>query len=127
LRFYINWDTQAFVEALPKAIQFEDRFYVFGTAQAVTDILNPDSYAYSQAASCCPKAVSDIVSGRASLDESIKLSRLLVKIEEKVNPDKVGGEITGVKIIPSGNAIEITDSPALPKAKTGKKEDGGKK
>jgi hypothetical protein len=126
VKFYINWDTRTFIKATAQMIRFENRYYVFGTAQAITDILNPNSYAHSQAMTCCLTAVGDLLSGSASLDESIRLGRLLVKIEEKVNPDKVGGEITGVQILPNGNAIELTNPTPLTKGAGGKQKKANK-
>ncbi len=127
LRFYIDWDARRFVEASPQAVELEPienlkmAFYIFGLAQAVTDILNPKSYAYGQAMATCPKAFSDFVSHKpVSLYESIKIGTVLVQIEEHVNPNKVGGQIRGVEILPDGEATELPESILLPKAITGK-------
>jgi hypothetical protein len=125
-RFYIDWDKQSVIEALPGGVDLRPidgtdmAFYVFGMAEAVADISNPKSYAYGQAMAACPKAFGDFISRRSvSLDESISIGRVLIKIEEKVNPSKVGGEITGVQILANGTAMELPDVGPLPKTVTG--------
>ena len=126
LDFNVDWDTHHFIEQPHgwagdwKPIKnMQMAFYVFGLAQAVIDILDPKSYAYSYAMAKCPKAFNDFISGRPmSLDESVGLGRVLIQIEEKVNPGKVGGKITGVQILPNGTASELPDTTSLAKTKT---------
>jgi hypothetical protein len=129
LKFYVDWYAQRFVEVPPIAVDFQPSnrnmgFHIFGYSEAVTDILNPKSYAYGQAMTACPEAFGDFVSGRpVSLDESASIGRVMIQIEEKVSPNNVGGKIQGVQILASGKATELTNIlTRLPKANTRKQK-----
>lgn len=113
LKFYIDWYAQRFIEVPPIPVDFQPPnrymgFHIFGYSEAVTDILNPKSYAYGQAMTACPKAFGDYTSGRpVSLDEAASIGRVMIQIEEKVSPNNVGGQILGVQIMASGRATEL--------------------
>jgi hypothetical protein len=132
--FNIDWHKRQFILPphgwsgdLRPINNFQMGFYVFGWAQGITDIPNPQSYAYKNAMSICPKAFINFLSGRpVSLDESIAIGKALVQIEEKIDPNHVGGHITGVKILPTGVATELSDFAPLPKARTGKRKEAKK-
>jgi hypothetical protein len=126
LSFDIDWNTRHFAESFwggdfGPVDGLDMGFYAFGTAQAVTDILNPKSYGHIQAMAACPKAFTNFISRRpVSLEDSVSIGRVLVQIEEKVNPEKVGGKITGVQILPNGKATELSDPNPAPKGVAGK-------
>jgi hypothetical protein len=112
--FYIDWNRHDFVgpvkvQLYPDSEVSNYRILRFGTQQAIVDVLNEKSYAHQQAMSLCPLTMSKIKNGiYPSLDDTISLSRVLIKIEEDTNPSEVGGSITTVKILPDGIAREVT-------------------
>jgi hypothetical protein len=109
VQFDIDWDTQSFIGPV-KVLLYPDpadadnyQIFRFGTQEAIADFLDRKSYAYQEAKGLCPKAVTDIAGGvYPSFDENVCLSRALVRVEEKTNPDEVGGTVRTVRILPSG-------------------------
>jgi hypothetical protein len=55
-----------------------------------------------------------------SLNETIAVARTLVRVEEKTNPNSVGGEVRIIKILPTGAASYLIED--LPKTGTAKKK-----
>jgi hypothetical protein len=115
LKFYIDWETKIVLEPYLMPIELQPiaghtRSYFLGITEAATNFHNPQSYAYKQAMATCPKAFQNIISHRPiSLDESIALAKVFIKIEEQVNPNEVGGNIRVVRILPDGRANDLID------------------
>lgn len=125
VKFDIDWNTQSFVGPTKIAVYAQSanaatyEIRTFGVGQAITDILNRNSYAHQQALRCSRKAMTKI-DGKIppSLDETAALSRVLVQVEENTNPDSVGGAIRTVEILPDGRTKEY----ALPKHRASKNQ-----
>ena len=108
VQFDIQWNEKRLIGPTrvlihpPERGQLNFAFYSFGIVEAITDITNRDSYAY--------KADNDPMSrirerGGASRHlshEAVAMSRVLVQIEEEINPSRVGGEVKCVAITGSG-------------------------
>jgi hypothetical protein len=121
--FYVDWNTRVFTGPV-KTLLYPDsdtsnyRVIRFGTQQAIADFLNRESYAHEQASAACPKAMTSIRNRiYPSLNETICLSRVLIEVEKSTNPSDVGGAVRTIKILPSGEAEEVTagTTVALPK------------
>jgi hypothetical protein len=127
VQYYVNWDEERLVG--PQVILLDPneqtignfRIHYLGIREALTNLLNRDSYAYKQTMVSSPKAFGDLLAHRdVPLNETIALARAFIKVEEKISPDDVGGRIRVVKVLPNGRAYEVVDN--LPKAPAGKNQ-----
>jgi hypothetical protein len=115
VQFYVDWNENKLVG--PRRISIDSsktmsgdfRVYVFGFKEALTDILDPHSYAYKKAKASYPTAFGDLLAHKdVSLGEAVSLARVFVRIEQNTNPSDVGGDIQMVRIFPSGLATEVS-------------------
>jgi hypothetical protein len=111
VQFYIDWKARrlvgpkAIVLGPAKDIHIDFSTYGFGITQAITDIFDRHSYAYKQALARSPKAFRALLDHRSiSLDETSTFARVLIQIEEEVNPSEVAGDVAIIKILPNGRA-----------------------
>lgn len=110
VQFYNDWNTNKLVgpeQFLIHGGTSRPGMQPFGVKEAITNILNPGSYAYKRAMAQDPQAFGHLLSGQASLDETIALTRTLIKIEEEVNPNDVGGDVQTVRVLPDGRAYRL--------------------
>jgi|SRR5581483_9135410 len=87
-----------------------------GNNEAIKSFANPKSYAYKQALSRAPIAFKKLVAhDHLTLTEAQRLSRVLISIEEQVDPDQVGGNISVVVITKKeGKAVPLTKARPAP-------------
>lgn len=114
----IDWQSRTVVDSFQmKADLFgRQRSGHLGSSNAAAHIINRQSYAYKQAMALCPKALVNFLTGDSSsisLNEAIALARISIQIEEKVDPDEIGGDIRVIVVIPSGRAREVSASERL--------------
>jgi hypothetical protein len=123
VQYYVNWDEERLIG--PQVILLDPdkqtvgnfRIHYLGIREALTNVLNRDSYAYKQTMINSPKAFRDLLAHRnVPLNETIALARAFIAVEEKISPDDVGGRIRLVKVLPNGRADEVIDN--LPKTTT---------
>jgi hypothetical protein len=115
ITFDIDWNHKKLIGPKKTRLLIDMPLYFFGAKEALLNLTNPDSFAYKQAMIDTPKEFRAFLAGPATdLNEYIVLSRILVGIEEKTNPNEVGGDIRLIKILPNGVAERIPDK-ALPK------------
>jgi hypothetical protein len=129
VQYYINWDEKRLIG--PETVLLDPseqtqgnfRIHYLGIREALTNVLNRDSYAYKQTMIAAPQAFGDLLAQRnVSLDETLALTRAFINVEEKISPDDVGGEIRLVKVLPDGRAHEVIEPNALTKAKSTKQK-----
>lgn len=116
VHIYINWETLKLVG--PRTVVLDPghelkgtvRIHAFGVNDAITEVLDRDSYAYKQAMIISNKAFSDVVAHRdVTLNETISFARALIKIEENVHPRLVGGRAQIVELFPDGRTGKIVN------------------
>jgi hypothetical protein len=122
VQFYIDWNEKRLsgpwriLRDSGQRMNGNFRAYAFGIKEALTDMLDRQSYAYKQAMIMSPRTFGNLLGHKdVSLDETVSLARVLVRIEENTNPNDVGGAIQVAKVLPSGRAYNLVDE--LPKAK----------
>ncbi len=131
IKFYIDWSIKTVPDAyvIPidlGPIKSSTHFYYAGISESVANFFDGNSYAHKQAMAVDRETFTNFFSHRLpTLNESVAIGRALVKIEEEIRPDVVGGAIRGVKITPDGRATEAAD-PTLSKTRTRKQNKGAK-
>jgi hypothetical protein len=122
VQLYVNWDDKNLIG--PKQIRLEPdarikgnfHIHYFGIREALTSLLNRQSYAYKQAMLGCPQGFGKLMANKdISLDDTLSLASTLVEVEEKISPDDVGGDTQAVRILPNGRAYNVVND--LPKTK----------
>jgi hypothetical protein len=129
IQFNVDWDAlkilvpKVEVREPPSQVGSNFRAYAFGKQEAITNVLNRDSYAYKVASTSCPKTVTKLLNHQVlTLDESSRLATVLVEIEEDVDPNEVGSGAQIVRILPSGKADSSLKDESLPKYSCGDEE-----
>jgi hypothetical protein len=116
VQFYVDWQQKRLIGPTMISRDLDERkgdfsVHAFGIKEAITDVLNRNSYAYSETMRSCPRTISKLTAHQDILiDETACLGYTLVDIEEKVNPSEVGGTIQLVEILPNGGAQELLDN-----------------
>lgn len=128
VQLYFDWNNLVLVG--PQRILLEPQehpsgnihIHLFGVKEAIAQVSNTGSYAYRQAMARCPKAFGNLIGGKdTSLNDTVALVRVLIKLEEETNPGDVGGEIRVVRILPNGRAEDVIRK-TPPKAATEKQK-----
>ena len=129
VQYYVNWDEKRLIGPEPILLDPNEQtignfhIHYLGIREALTNLLNRSSYAYKQTMASSPVAFGDLVAHRdISLDATIGLVRSLIEVEEKINPDDVGGRINVVKVLPNGRAREVIDKLPKPITRDKKKQ-----
>lgn len=111
VEFDLNWDSMSLIggKALsldPLSQRGNIHLYSWGMKEAITDLANPNSYAYHKALLTCPQAFSALIFNRRSvtLDDAACITHAAIKVEENTNPNDVGGETHIVRIRATGTA-----------------------
>lgn len=92
----------------------------FGVDEAISNVFTSGSYANKRIKAICPKPFQKWQDGRVLLDDSLALSRAMIKIEEEIAPDQVGGGVQVIAILINGDAYVVPK--ALPNSHTSKKK-----
>lgn len=122
VQLYVNWDeknlvgpTQILLES-GEGLKGNIHIHYFGIREGLTNILNRQSYAYKQAMIGCPRAFGNLLAHKdVPLDDTLAMASTLIKIEEKINPDDVGGDIQSARILTNGRAYNVVKT-VLPKS-----------
>jgi len=115
VRYDIDWNRKVLVGPTPILLDPEPhatgafRVHMLGIKEAIEDATNEDSYAYKRLKAKLPKTFGALLSDHdVSNEQTVNFVRTLIQIEESTNPNQVGGEIQVVKILPSGNAQQVS-------------------
>jgi hypothetical protein len=124
VELYIDWQNKVPLGPFQRTLEPSGpiaghmRTYMFGVQEAIADFRNPKSYAYQQTIASRSEAVQNLIpNGTIILNKSRALARDLVAVEEKTNPDGVGGDIVLSEILHTGKAYDLIYN--LPKPKSG--------
>src|SRR6202171_1384310 len=112
IHFYVDWERQTLIG--PKRISMHpaqgasrDSFgmYSFGFNWAISNLTNPNSYAYRQAVALAPLETKTLLAYEdLSIEQAKRSIRVLIDIEKQVEPTVVGGDTMIVEISTDGNA-----------------------
>ncbi len=123
VQYYIDWNTQTLIG--PRRIIIEPQehprnisYHTYGVNEVINALGDEQSYAYKETMARAPKAFGDMVGKRyLPLDETASIARVLVQIEQEMDPSDVGGEVRIVQIVSNGKADEVKSRTVLPKAR----------
>jgi hypothetical protein len=123
---YIDWKTKTVLEPFQSGADLSGKQCSghFGNTKAAAYILNRESYAYKEAITLCPKALINFREWKSpiTLNEAIALARASIQIEEKIDPDHVGGRVRIYEVLPSGRASEVKAQRSLVQRKEQRKD-----
>jgi hypothetical protein len=116
VQYYIDWNTQTLIGPKRTKILPPDQSTstnnvftaTYGVQEVIHQFQNSQSYAYKQLKARAPKAFADYFDHKhLYLEDSVSIARVLVQIEEEMNPSDVGGEVRIVQIPTNGKAEEV--------------------